>query len=61
MTAGFKVAVCEQLENGAQMEARVKEEMKGMTAEEKKGVIKAIKREVAQIFTKGTHFKLKID
>ena len=32
-----------------------------MTAEEKKGVIKAINREVANIFTKGTHFKLTVD
>ena len=43
------------------MEARIKEEMKTMTVEEKKTVVKAINREVAQIFTKGTYFKLKVD
>ena len=43
------------------MEARIKEESKGMTAEEKKGIIKAINREVAHIYTKGTHFKLTVD
>ena len=43
------------------MEARIKEEMRGMTTEEKKGIVKAIKREVAQIFTKGTHFKFNVD
>lgn len=32
-----------------------------MTKEEKKTVVKAIKREVASIFTKGTHFKLEVD
>ena len=32
-----------------------------MTPEEKKGVIKAIKREVHQIFSKGTHFKYDVD
>ena len=32
-----------------------------MTADEKKTVIKAINREVAQIYTKGTHFKLIAD
>ena len=32
-----------------------------MNAQEKKTVIKAINREVSQMFTKGTHFKLKVD
>ena len=44
--AGYKVAICEQVENGEQMAARINEEMKTMTAGEKKGVVKAIKREV---------------
>lgn len=61
MNAGLKVAICEQIENGVQCEARVKEEMKGKSAEERKSIVKAIKREVAQIFTKGTHFKLTDD
>ena len=43
------------------MEERYKKETAAMTAEEKKGVIKAINREVANIFTKGTHFKLTVD
>lgn len=43
------------------MEERVKKEMASMTAEEKKGVIKAINREVANVFTIGTHFKLNVD
>jgi len=47
VTAGHKVAICEQVENGIQMEARIKDEMKDMTPEEKRGVVKAIKREVA--------------
>jgi len=42
VNAGLKVAICEQTENGPQMEARIKEEMKTMTQEEKKGVVKAI-------------------
>lgn len=43
------------------MEERVKKEMASMTTEEKKGVIKAINREVANVFTIGTHFKLNVD
>ena len=58
VNVGLKVAICEQTENGEQMEARIKREMQDMTPEEKKGVIKAINREVSQIFTKGTHYKL---
>ena len=47
VNAGHKVAICEQTENGVEMDARIKEEMKLMTQEEKKTVIKAIHREVA--------------
>ena len=36
VTAGHKVAVSEQTENGPQMEARIKEETKNMTNEQKK-------------------------
>ena len=57
MNAGHKVAVCEQTENGAQMEQRLKKE-KGSDGADP---IKAVKREVSQIFTKGTHFKLDFD
>ena len=60
VNAGHKVAICEQTENGVEMEQRLKEEMQNMTQEEKKGVIKAIHREVAQIFTMGTHYKLEV-
>ena len=31
-----------------------------MTAQEKKGIVKAINREVQQIFTKGTHFRFDV-
>ena len=43
------------------MEERIKKESEGMTAQEKKGIVKAIKREVVQIFTKGTHYKLDVN
>ena len=43
------------------MEERYKKETAQMTSDEKKGVIKAINREVANIFTKGTHYKLTLD
>ena len=61
MSVGNKVAISEQIENGIQMEARIREETKHMTIEEKKNVVKAVKREVSHIFTKGTHFKMNID
>ena len=54
MKAGLKVAICEQTENGAQMEVRLKKE-KG---QEGADLVKAVKREVQHIFTVGTHFKL---
>jgi DNA mismatch repair ATPase MutS len=57
VNAGHKVAVCEQTENGAQMEIRLKKEKNVEGADQ----IKAVKREVSQIFTKGTHFKLDFD
>ena len=61
VTLGHKVAICEQTENGKEMEERIKKEMVGMTTAEKKNVVKAIKREVVQIFSKGTHFKFEVD
>ena len=61
VSAGNKVAISEQIENGIQMEERIKEETKNMTKEEAKKVVKAVKREVSQILTKGTHFKTNID
>jgi hypothetical protein len=39
------------------MEARIKKEKSEVGADQ----VKAVKREVAQIFTKGTHFKLDFD
>lgn len=39
------------------MEARIKKEKAEVGADQ----VKAVKREVAQIFTKGTHFKLDFD
>lgn len=57
VNAGLKVAVCEQTENGEQMEARLKKEK----AEGARVQVKCVQREVAHIFTKGTHFKLNFD
>ena len=61
VNAGFKVAICEQTEDTKLMQARVAQETRGMTTEEKKAVSKVTQREVAHIFTKGTHFQLTVD
>jgi DNA mismatch repair ATPase MutS len=58
---GYKVAICEQTENGKQMEERIKKESEGMTAQEKKKIVKAINREVINIFTKGTHYNIEVN
>jgi DNA mismatch repair ATPase MutS len=42
VNAGYKVAICEQTENGAQMEIRLKKEAGSEGADK----IKAVKREV---------------
>ncbi len=57
VNAGLKVAVCEQTENGEQMEARLKKEKALGVGDQ----VKCVQREVAHIFTKGTHFKLNFD
>ena len=49
---GYKVAICEQTETSEMMKKRLAE------AEDKKSQIQAVNREVAQIFTKGTHFNM---
>ena len=43
------------------MKKRITKETKDMTKEEKKKVLQIVHRDVAQIFTKGTHFKLNSD
>ena len=43
------------------MEERVKKEKEKLSKEEQKSVISVINREVSQMFTKGTHFKLNSD
>lgn len=57
VTNGYKVAVCEQTENGDQMKVRLEKEKGKQDAD----TIKAVKREVQNIFTIGTHFKLDCD
>ena len=44
--AGYKVAICEQTENGKQKEERIKKEKEGKSVEEKKKIVDAIQREV---------------
>ena len=48
---GYKVAVCEQTETTEMMHKRIAESGD-------KTQIKAVNREIAQIFTKGTHFNM---
>ena len=54
---GYKVAVCEQTENGEQLKIRLEKEKHKINADK----VQAIKREVSQIYTIGTHFKLEMD
>jgi len=61
VNSGYKVAICEQTENGKQMEARLAKEKKEGVAEGAGPTIKAVAREVAHIYTKGTHFKREVD
>lgn len=43
------------------MNERLAREMKDMTPEERTKVIKCVKREIYQIYSKGTHFKIEAD
>jgi len=61
VTAGYKVAICEQIEDGEQMQVRIAHEMKDMSAEERRKVNKTVMREVHYIYSKGTHFKIDAD
>lgn len=61
VTVGYKVAICEQVEDGEQMQARIAREMKEMTPEERRKVNKTVMREVQYIYSKGTHFKVDAD
>ena len=55
---GFKVAICEQTENIEALKERIKEakKIKKDDPDAKIDEINACMREVAQIYTKGTHF-----